>query len=121
MTEQGNIKECSNFKSCISMFDGISALHINISSLSKHIDSLSNMLEQLVLDFKVIAISETRIRHDYTPHNLEIPNYGCYSTQTEAAAGGQLFSSDLNLYNQNYYLYKPKNKEPIIILTLILN
>ena len=41
---ESNIKECryvdcSKFKSCFSKFDGISALHLNISSLSKHIDS----------------------------------------------------------------------------------
>ena len=46
------------------------------------------MLEQLALDFKVIAISETRKRHDSIPHNLEIPNYEGISTKTEAAPGG---------------------------------
>ena len=90
---ESNIKECryvdcSKFKSCFSKFDVISALHLNISSLSKHIDSLSNMLEQLALDFKVIAISETRIRHDSIPHNLEISNHECISIKTEAASGG---------------------------------
>ena len=63
-------------------FVGISALHLNISSLSKHIDSLGNMLEQLTLDFNVIVISETRITQDAIPHNLENPNYKCVSTKT---------------------------------------
>ena len=114
---ESNIKECryvdcSKFKSCFSKFDVITAQHLNISSLSKHIDSLSNMLEQLALDFKVIAISETRIRHDSIPHNLEIPNYECISTKTEAAAGGTAIyihksityklRSDLNSYKPKF-------------------
>ena len=57
--EECRYVDCSEFESSYNKLVGISALHLNISSLSKHIDSLGNMLEQLALDFNVIAISET--------------------------------------------------------------
>ena len=95
--EECRYVDCSEFESSYNKFVGISALHLNISSLSKHIDSLGNMLEQLALDFNVIAISETRITQDAIPHNLEIPNYECVSTKTEAAAGGAAIYIHKNL------------------------
>ena len=91
------------------------------------------MLEQLALDFKVIAISETRKRHDSTPHNLEISNHECISIKTEAASGGTAIyihksiiyklRSDLNLCKPKFLestlleIFKPK-KGNIVIETI---
>ena len=83
------------------------------------------MLEQLALDFNVIAISETRITQDAIPHNLEIPNYKCVSAKTEAAAGGTAISVHKNLtcrIRPDLNIYKSKLLESTfieIILSLI--
>ena len=93
--EECRYVDCSEFESSYNKLVGISALHLNISSL--FIDSLGNMLEQLAHDFNAIAISETRITQDAIPHNLEIPNYKCVSAKTEAAAGGTAIYIHKNL------------------------
>ena len=99
--EECRYVDCSEFESSYNKFVGISALHLNISSLSKHIDSLGNMLEQLALDFNVIAISETRITQDAIPHNLEIPNYECVFDQDRSSGrwNSHLHSQKLNVQN----------------------
>ena len=79
--------DCSDFKNIYKDIKGISFFHLNISSLSKHIDSLSALIEQLI-PFEIIAITETRISKESIPHNIEIPSYTCILTKTEAAAGG---------------------------------
>ena len=79
------------------------------------------MLEQLALDFKVIAISETRIRHDSIPHNFEISNYECVSTKTEAAPSGTaiyIHKSKTSKLRSDLNLYKPKFLESTFIETI---
>ena len=51
-----------------------SLFHINIGSLQKHIDSLKTLLEETESNFDLIVITETRIKFDGIPHNLDIDN-----------------------------------------------
>ena len=66
--------DCSDFKNIYKDIKGISFFHLNISSLLKHIDGLSALIEQLI-PFEIIAITETRISKESIPHNIELPNY----------------------------------------------
>ena len=54
----------------------LSLFHLNISSLSKHIDSLQNLLTSSKINFDVIAISESRLNKDnISSHNINLQNY----------------------------------------------
>ena len=61
--------DCSDFKNIYKDIKGISFFHLNISSLLKHIDGLSALNEQLI-PFEIIAITETRISKESIPHNI---------------------------------------------------
>ena len=63
---------------------------MNIGSLSKHIDELRTLLDNITLTFDVLAITETRITADSIPYNIELQNYTCVQTKTESTAGGVL-------------------------------
>jgi len=81
--------EKNDFISKFSKQGGLSFLHLNIRSLSKHFDNLQNLLSTLGHRFRIIALSESR--HSYTssvPHYLDLENYSLISNETEAAAGG---------------------------------
>lgn len=80
--------DCSSFRSYYDKSNGTSFFHLNISSLSKHIDELNALLEQLDYFFDVIAITETRITVNTIPNNYDIPNFTYVMTNTEAEAGG---------------------------------
>jgi len=63
--------------------------HMNISSLPKHFDELTSLLENLQHTFKILAFSETRLTVTYEYFcNLEIPNYSLYANKTDSTAGG---------------------------------
>ena len=94
--------DCSDFIKSYKDIKGISFFHLNISSLSKHIECLSTLFEKLI-PFEIIAITETRISNESIPHNLEIPNYSCVLTKTEAAAGGTA------IYIRNSLTFKVRN------------
>ena len=65
-----------------------SMLHINIVSLSKHIDELRNLLTILRHPFDVIGVTETRL-HDAIPLvNVDIEGYEFKHTPTNMACGG---------------------------------
>ena len=95
--------DCSDFNNLYKDIDGISLFHLNINSLTKHIDSLSTFLKQLGDRFKIIAITETKISSESIPHNLDLPNYSCIMTKTEAAAGGTA------IYIHNSVTFKVRN------------
>lgn len=76
-----------------SSFSGLSSylsfLHLNISSLPKHLDELDTLLNSLDHNFKVLGISETRLTETSIPHNIEINGFKTpYLTSTKASAGG---------------------------------
>ena len=81
--------EKNDFISRFSKQGGLSFLHLNIRSLSKHFDNLQNLLSTLGHRFRIIVLSESRFSHKSSvPHNLDLENYSLISNETEAAAGG---------------------------------
>ena len=87
---------------------GISVFHLNIRSLSKHMESLSALIEQLQR-FDIIAITETRISSESIPHNLEIPNYSHTLTETESSTAG-----GTAIYIRNTFTFKLRNDLKVI-------
>ena len=85
----------------------LSVLHLNISSLSAHIDDLKNFLSELSIKFDIICISESRL----SQKNLQTTNInltGCNIEQTprESSAGGVLlYISQKFSYKQRKDLY----------------
>ena len=65
-------------------------------------ECLSTLLEQLI-PFEIIAITETRFTNQSISDNLEIPNYSCVLTKTEAAAGGTA------IYTRNSIPFEVRN------------
>ena len=66
-----------------------SVLHINIASLSAHIDELKNLLNFLDHPFDIIGISESKIRENVEPTtNLGLSGYNLEFTPTESHFGG---------------------------------
>ena len=69
----------------------IPLLHLNISSLRYHIDNLKNLLYDLEFNFKVIAITESRLTTKKDPKNsIEIPDYCKEHTPTKSEKGEAL-------------------------------
>ena len=69
-----------------------SVAHLNIASLSKHIDDLQCLLSLLTYPFDVIGLSEHKIRGESVPiNNINIPGYNfCYDA-TKSSHGGTGF------------------------------
>ena len=82
----------------------LSLFHINSCSLSKNIEDLEYLLNSTIINFDVIAISETRIVKGNTPVNsLNLMNYSHEFCPTESSAGGT------PLYIRNRLSYKSRN------------
>ena len=78
----------SEFVSELNTHRGLSLMHINISSLSKHLESLNHLLNSFQ-GLKIIGVSETRINEiNKRSSNFDIQGYSLISNPTEAAAGG---------------------------------
>ena len=67
--------DCSSFKSLFATKKYFSFLHVNISSLPKHIDNLLSLLDDLEHNFKVIGLSETRLVESKMYPDLNIDGY----------------------------------------------
>ena len=84
--------------------NNFSVLHINIVSLSAHIDELKGLLSFLGHPFDIIGISETKIseKRDLTS-NINIEGYAFENTPTETHFGG------VGLYIKNGTNYNIRN------------
>lgn len=90
----------AQFKSAKLSKHSFSIIHVNIASLSKHIDELRCLLSLLDHEFDVIAITETRL-HDTPLLNLDIEGYEFIHTPTESQCGGAgLYIKTGNQYKQ---------------------
>lgn len=66
-----------------------SVLHINIVSLSAHINDLKTLLDVLSHPFHIIGVTETKIRDTQDPlSNISLPGYGIEHTSTTSHFGG---------------------------------
>ena len=69
--------------------DSFSMFHINIASLSLHLDDLKMLLSTLNHPFDVIAVSETKIKEGIEPvTNFFIEGYNFHQTPTKSDFGG---------------------------------
>ena len=102
-----------------------SLLHLNISSLSCHINDLVNFLALLNTKFDVICITETRLSHkNPLTTNIELPGYNIKQTPYESSAGGTIIyiSQDLLYKHRNdLQICVPKELESVFIEVIIPN
>ena len=80
--------------------DTFSSLHINIRSLPKHCDDLSEFLLTLNRSFSIIAVSETWL-HRSNSDLFHLPGYHFISSHREHKAGG-----GVGIYIQSHLKFK---------------
>ena len=61
--------DLNNFNKVIAIKQDLAVLHLNISSLSSHINELKLLLSRLNVNFDIICISESRITKSNLPTN----------------------------------------------------
>ena len=86
--------------------DKFSIFHLNIASLSAHIDDLRNLLDLLGHHFQIIGITETKIRESIDPSvNIDIDGYEFKHTPTKSYFGGAgiYIRKDLTYHVRNEY------------------
>ena len=100
-------------------------LHLNISSLSSHIDDLKIFLSLLTAKVDISCISENILsQNNPVTMNLDIPIYTFEDTPIESSAGGTLIyiSNDISYVLRNdFQIYSPKELESIFIEIIIPN
>ena len=67
-----------------------SLFHLNIASLSLHLDGLKTLLSNLEHDFNIIGINETKFQSTLPPINCDLTGYTFTHTPTEGDKGGAL-------------------------------
>ena len=79
-------------------------MHFSISSLRYHFDKLSELLNDLTINVKIIDIRERRLRYEKSSLTyINLPNYEIEHMPTKANKGGAL------LYISNELIYKVWN------------
>ena len=106
-----NYYDTLKFNSQSFSHNSLSFFHLNISSLSRHIDDLEIFLNSLNMQFKILAITETRISSSSV--NFSLPGYQTFLTPTDAAAGGSLLfvSNSLDSFSRqdlDKFMYSSK-------------
>ena len=94
----------------------LSVFHLNISSLSAHIDDLKNSLSELRIKFDIICICQTI--------NINLAGYNIEQTPTESPVGGVLlYIYQIFSYNPrtDLQVYCPKELESVFIELTIPN
>ena len=66
----------------------LSALHLNIRSLCKHIGELHNLLDSIPFEFHLIACSETWITPQVDPESIKIAGYNLLTDNRNFSNGG---------------------------------
>ena len=94
-------------------------LHLNIASLSFHIDELKLLINSLNIEPEVVAITETRLkcgRQSIT--DIELDGYSIEHSPTEANNGGALlYINSKNTYKkrEDLQIYKPREIESVFV------
>ena len=68
--------------------DSLSMFHINLGSLSAHVEELQLLLKSLKANFDVIAISETKEQSEGFLKNVSLDGYIIHSQHSNSSAGG---------------------------------
>ena len=94
-------------------------IHMNISSISYHIDHLTAFINNCKIKPKVIGLSETRLRKNRQPlSNINLENYVYESTPTESSKGGTMLYVDKQLtyrLRKDLMMYKSREIESTFI------
>ena len=100
-------------------------IHLNISSLTIHIDKLKLFLSLIKTKFHIICICESRItKNNSLTTNINIPGYNFEHTPIESNAGDSLmYISDKIYYKlcNDLKIYCSKQLESVFIEVLISN
>ena len=105
--------DLNDFNKVIVTKQDLAVLHLNISSLSSHINELKLLLSSFNLNFDIICVTEIRITKSNLPNsNIHIPGCNMEQTPTESSAGSTLIyifqklsyknRSDLQIYHPKY-------------------
>ena len=84
----------------------LSLFHLNITSLSKHIFNLEQLLSTIDLDFDILAFSESRIYDNSYVNNLQQNSYSLEFCSTLSNAGG----TAIYINNSRSYVPRPDLK-----------
>ena len=103
----------------------LSILHLNISSISAHINDLRKFLNLVDQKIDIICISGSRIstKNPQTT-NIDLPGYNTEQTPTESSPGGSLiYISECLSYKpqKDFHIYCAKELESVFIELLIPN
>ena len=94
-------------------------IHMNISSISYHVDNLTPLINNCKIKPRVIGLSESRLRKNrQSLSNTNLENYVYESTPTESFEGGTMlyFNKQLNYrLRKDLVMYKSKEIESIFI------
>ena len=110
-----NINEINALKTKENHF-GI--LHLNIASLNKHVDGLSNLISLMKLNFPIIDLSEHKIGLNTPINNISLPGYAFCFDETKSNHGGTgFFINEMYLYTKqsDLNILLDKNLELIFI------
>ena len=94
-------------------------IHMNISSISYHIDNSTAFMNNCKIKPKVIGLSESRLRKNRQPlSNINLENYVYESTPTESFKGGTMLYVDKQLtyrLRKDLMIYKSREIESTFI------
>ena len=97
----------------------LSFFHMNVCSLTKNFDDFDILLNDLNVNFDILAITESRIQKDASsPVNLHLDNYSIEQTPAETSPGGNLLYISKRLSYQlrnDLKLYHPGKIESTFI------
>ena len=86
------------------IYNGTNFFHMNINSLSYHLEEFQSLLAQLSVKFDIIGITETRLKtKSVRTSNINLQNYSIEHTPTESTCGGSLLyiNSNINYIRRN--------------------
>ena len=94
-------------------------MHLNISSQPYHFDEFSRLLNDLMIKFKIIGITESRLRSEKVPiTDISLPNYEIVHMPTKANKVGAVLQISNKLkckVRSNSQIHKNKKLESIFI------
>jgi len=99
--------------------NSIGILHLNIASISNHVNDLKILLNLSKHKFHIICLSESRLKKNSDPTvNIDIPGFTMEHTPTESSAGGTLIyiSNNINYkLRSDLKIYKSKELESTFV------
>ena len=91
----------SDFNDLIIDPAALGVMHLNIASLSKHFDDLSNLLAMMKYSFPVIGLTEHKIGRNQPLCEINLPGYTfCYDKTMSSHGGTVFFVSDKICFSQ---------------------